>query len=115
MEYGRQTGQVWFVFRNGWTFKNLNEIRTEFNYFPARWEDRNSFGNGAYKLHDRFVGELAFDRHLTASLFQCLVGMRQEELSDWTLRSSVGITYKPGSVFPGLRSELLRTQGLAIA
>ena len=22
-------------FRNGWTFKNLNEIRTEFNCFPA--------------------------------------------------------------------------------
>ena len=32
--------------RNGWTFKNLNEIRTELDYFPVRWEDRNSFSNG---------------------------------------------------------------------
>jgi hypothetical protein len=87
-------------FRNGWTFKNLNEIRTEFNYFPARWEDRNSFGNGAYKMHDRFVGELAFGTDTSQLVsFSALVGMRQEELSDWTLRSSVGLTYKPADQF----------------
>ena len=33
---------------------NLSEIRTEFDYFPERWDDRNSFGNGA-KTHDRIV------------------------------------------------------------
>ena len=87
-------------FRNGWTFKNLNEIRTEFNYFPARWEDRNSFGNGAYKMHDRFVGELAFGTDTSQQVsLSALVGMRQEELSDWTLRSSVGVTYKPADQF----------------
>ena len=78
----------------------MNEIRTEFNYFPARWEDRNSFGNGAYKMHDRFVGELAFGTDTSQLVsFSALVGMRQEELSDWTLRSSVGVTYKPADQF----------------
>ena len=32
---------------------NLHEIKTGFAYFPARYEDRNSFGNGTYKIKQR--------------------------------------------------------------
>jgi hypothetical protein len=87
-------------FRNGWTFKNLNEIRTEFDYFPARWDDRNSFGNGDFKVDDRVVAEIAFGTDTSKQLsFSALVGMRQEELSDWSLRSALGVTYKPNDRF----------------
>ncbi len=34
-------------------FNNLHEIKTGFAYFPARYEDRNSFGNGTYKIKQR--------------------------------------------------------------
>ena len=96
---GRVTRSGLF-FRNSWTFNNLNEIRTEFDYFPARWEDRNSFGNGEYKVDDRLVGEIAFGTDTSKALsFSALVGMRQEEKSDWTMRTAVGLTFKPNDRF----------------
>ena len=87
-------------FRNAWTFKNLNEIRTEFNYFPRRWEDRASFGNGHFRMHDRFVAEIGFGTDTSKKFaFSALLGTRQEELSDWTLRTSLGFSYQPSDRF----------------
>jgi len=37
-----------FIVRN-----NLTEVRFDANYFPAREEDRNSFGNGTFKVSHR--------------------------------------------------------------
>jgi hypothetical protein len=89
-----------YFFRNGWMFKNLSEIRTEIDYFPARWDDRNSFGNGSFKTHDRIVAEIGYGTNTSKSLaFSALIGVRQEELSDWTTRSSVGLTYQPSDRF----------------
>ena len=86
-------------FRNAWTFKNLNEIRTEFNYFPRRWEDRASFGNGHFRMHDRFVAEIGFGTDTSKKFaFSALLGTRQEELSDWT-RTSLGFSYQPSDRF----------------
>ena len=87
-------------FRNTWTFKNLNEIRTEFNYFPRRWEDRASYGNGHFRMHDRFVAEIGFGTDTSKKFsFSTLLGTRQEELSSWTLRSSVGFSFQPSDRF----------------
>jgi hypothetical protein len=87
-------------FRNAWTFKNLNEIRTEVDYFPARWHDRNSYGNGRYKVEDRFVAEVGFGTNTSKKLsFSALLGVRQEELNSWTKRSSIGLTYQPSDRF----------------
>ena len=87
-------------FRNAWTFKNLNEIRTEFNYFPRRWEDRATYGNGHFRMHDRFVAEIGFGTDTSKKFaFSALVGTRQEELSDWTLRASLGFSYQPSDRF----------------
>ena len=87
-------------FRNTWTFKNLNEIRTEFNYFPRRWEDRASYGNGHFRMHDRFVAEIGFGTDTSKKFaFSTLLGTRQEELSGWTLRSSVGFSFQPSDRF----------------
>jgi hypothetical protein len=87
-------------FRNAWTFKNLSEIRTEVDYFPARWHDRNSFGNGRYKVDDRIVAEVGFGTNTSKKLsFSALLGVRQEELSSWTRRASVGLTYQPSDRF----------------
>ena len=89
-----------YFFRNSWTFKNRHQIRTEFDYFPARWDDRNSFGNGDFRVEDRFVAEVAFGTDTSKPIsFSALVGMRQEELSDWTLRTALGMTFKPNDRF----------------
>ncbi|MCZ6503661.1 MAG: DUF5916 domain-containing protein [Gammaproteobacteria bacterium] len=35
-------------------FKNNSFLFTELNYFPERWDDTNSDGNGSFKIHDRW-------------------------------------------------------------
>lgn len=42
------------VFTRGFIIRNdLSEMRYEINYFPTRHEDRNSFGNGAFRINHR--------------------------------------------------------------
>lgn len=86
--------------RNKWQFNNLSEIRTEVDYFPGRWDDRNSFGNGIFKTEGRWVAEVSFGtdsaKPVSASI---LLGMRQEELGDWSKRVSLGTTFKPNDRF----------------
>jgi hypothetical protein len=36
-----------------WTFLNNSGVNLELNYAPARWEDRNSYGNGSYRIKGR--------------------------------------------------------------
>jgi hypothetical protein len=86
--------------RNQWMFLDNTELRTELDYFPAGWDDRNSFGNGAYKTEERWVGEVSVGTDTGRKLsFSALAGMRQEELGGWTYRGSAGVTYKPNDRF----------------
>ena len=89
-----------YFFRNGWTFKNLSEVRTEFDFFPGRWDDRNSFGNGDFKTEDRFVAEIGYGTDTSKPIsVSVLAGARQEELGGWTKRYAVGMTFKPNDRF----------------
>jgi hypothetical protein len=79
--------------RNKWQFRNLSEIGTEVDYFPKRWDDRNSFGNGTYRVEDRWVAEASYGTDSARPIsFSVLAGMRQEELGDWTTRVALGAT-----------------------
>ena len=42
------------------TFNNLHEMELKLRYFPERYDDRNSFGNGTYKINDRPSVELGY-------------------------------------------------------
>ena len=42
------------------TFNNLNKIKGSFAHWPTRFEDRNSFGNGTYKMPARSRLRLEF-------------------------------------------------------
>lgn len=41
-------------FRQNRSFHNNHQLFTELNYFPARWDDRNSGGNGSYRIEPRW-------------------------------------------------------------
>ena len=86
--------------RNRWTFLNESELRTELNYFPKRWDDRNSVGNGAYKVHGRWFGEAAYGTD-TAKTFSASAGVRltQEELGGPTYQALLGFSLKPNDRF----------------
>lgn len=82
--------------RNKWQFNNRSELGTELDYFPAQWDDRNSFDNGIFKTEERLVAEISYGTDSAAPVsVSMLVGMRQEELGDWTTRASLGATFNP--------------------
>jgi hypothetical protein len=86
--------------RNQWEFPNFVRIGSEVDYFPGRWDDRNSFNNGSYKVDDRWVAEVSIGSNSASKLsVSALVGVRQEELSGWTTRATVGATFKPNDRF----------------
>lgn len=86
--------------RNKWQLNNLSEIGAELDFFPRRYDDRNSRGNGAYISEPRWVAEVSYGTDTARPLsFSALVGMRQEELGDWTTRASFGATLKPNDRF----------------
>jgi len=41
-----------FVGRS-WTFLNNNNLDVQLNYAPTRWDDRNSYGNGSFRIANR--------------------------------------------------------------
>jgi len=88
--------RVGFFLRNNYTFKNNFELRTEFDYFPKRWDDLESEGNGSYRLTERWVADIAFGTD-TTKVFAVSgrAGARNEELGDWTYTGALGFTYKP--------------------
>ncbi|HEY5645015.1 MAG TPA: DUF5916 domain-containing protein [Pseudomonadales bacterium] len=95
-----QVTRVGFFLRNTFTFNNLFELRTEVDYFPKRWDDLESEGNGAYRVDDRWVFDVAFGTDATKVLsFSGKLGAQQEQLSGWTYQGSVGFTYKPNQRF----------------
>ncbi len=99
--------------RSSYTFQSRNAINTQLAYFPRRWDDRNSEGNGAYRIDDRLVGELAWgtdsSKKISISLF---AGAQQEELSDWTYSGRIGVTFKPNDRFSfDLDADYMRRHG----
>ena len=86
--------------RNRWTFLDESEVRTEVNYFPHRWDDRSSLGNGAYKVDGRWFGELSYGTD-TAKVVSSSIAARltQEELGGPTYEALLGFSWKPNDRF----------------
>jgi hypothetical protein len=77
-------------------FPNSMNLRTELNYFPKRWDDRNSDGNGQFRIKDRWVGEVGIGTDSSKILSISIAGgMTQEELGAWTKVLKGGFTFKP--------------------
>lgn len=96
---GRSIRSGIFV-RNRWTFLDESEIRTELNFFPQRWDDRNSLGNGDYRIHKRWFGEVAYGTNTALPFSFSVVGrVLQEDRGDVTYQSLLGFTLKPNDRF----------------
>ena len=96
---GRTVRSAAFL-RTAWVFPNSSELRTELDFFPAQWDDRNSFGNGTFKIRDRWTGELALGTDTGKPLsVSILAGVRHESLGGRTYRAAAGVTFKPNDRF----------------
>ncbi|MBT7370732.1 MAG: hypothetical protein HN816_08815 [Gammaproteobacteria bacterium] len=97
-EYNQQgrvvrSGVFW---RNDITLNNSWLVRTELDYFPARWDDRNSNGYGDFRIKNRWVAEAGIGTPTSKKLAVSIAaGVMQEHLGDWTSVIKGGFTYKP--------------------
>lgn len=100
--FGFQSNTEGFANRVGifsshnYMLKNRSEIRAYINHFPARWDDRNSRGNGMYKVDKRWFLQLAYgtDSARPFSISGAATTMG-EEFGKWTTGFDIGITFKP--------------------
>ena len=80
----------------GFTFANNSQLRVMLNYFPKRWDDLNSRGNGAFRVDDRFFGQAQFGTDAAKPFAWSLaLGVDGEELGGTTPLFDTGFTWTP--------------------
>ena len=80
------------------TLNNLNSFNAFIGYFPSRFEDRNSFGNGTYAVRDRGRAQLGFTTNdANAVSFRSEVSYELEEVEGRQLSYQVGVRWQAQS------------------
>ncbi|MEM7097863.1 MAG: DUF5916 domain-containing protein [Pseudomonadota bacterium] len=97
--YSKREGKVVdsaIIWRNTSLWGGRNTVRTALAYFPERFEDTDSRGNGAYRVEERIWWDVlwATDASKVVS-FSAGLGGFQENLGGWTYQAKVGVTYRP--------------------
>ncbi|MEX2327707.1 MAG: DUF5916 domain-containing protein, partial [Pseudomonadales bacterium] len=81
-------------------FANNNWLFTEFNYYPGRWDDINSNGNGVYRIKDRFTTGVFIATDEAKSLqFGLGTFVFTEHLGDISKKYNVELTWRPTDRF----------------
>ena len=77
--------------------QNNNQFRFEIDYYPERWDDINSRGNGMFKTDGRFFTQIGYGSDSSKRFaWSGTLGAEQEELDGtWTYSSDLGFTYTP--------------------
>lgn len=78
------------------TLNNLDELETRLAYFPGRYDDLNSFGNGAYRLPGRAAASLFYrtDTAKPLSVF-ARTDYRDDGVDGHHWRHSAGVVWRP--------------------
>jgi hypothetical protein len=78
------------------TFNNLFKINGFFAYLPSRFDDRNSFGNGTFKIRQRERGELNFNTDFSKPIsFFGKIGYGGEAVYGESIDTKLGVTWRP--------------------
>ena len=98
-QFRNTAGQATLVggfFMNAFTFRNRNELRTTLRYFPERWDDLESRGNGAYRVSPRKGIQVAFgtDTSKLVSWSAQFIAL-SEDLGGMGYTFGAGVTFKP--------------------
>ncbi len=81
---------------NTLTFNNRNELRTALRYFPRRWEDLESRGNGTYRIDQRANLEIAFGTDSSRQVaWSAQAVAMSEDLGGMSYTVALGVTLKP--------------------
>ena len=87
------SGLYW---RNSMVLPGRNTVNTALAWLPRRYEDRDSRDNGAYRVRQRWWGDVQVATDAGKALsFSTSVGALQENLGDWTYALAAGTTWRP--------------------
>ena len=82
----------------GWnvTLNSLHNIGGFIGWFPQRYDDRNSFGNGTFEVRGRVFSDLSFRTNTSKPLSLFVrAGTRPEYVYGTSIESQVGVTWRP--------------------
>lgn len=78
------------------TLNSLHTIGGFIGYFPQRYDDRNSFGNGTYEVRSRWFSDLSFRTNTSKPVsFFVRAGTRPEVVYGTSIESQFGVTWRP--------------------
>ena len=79
-----------------WVSHDLSNLRGELAFRPARWDDRNSRGNGAFRIDDRFGANAAWNSDSSQRLsYGVELDARQEDLGDLAWFGEGFVAWRP--------------------
>jgi len=86
---------------------NRDRVFASAAFFPARWEDRESFGNGTFRINDRFRVETSYETDTSRPLsLSVQLDYDGQDLYGGSFRTWGGLTWQP-------RPDLVMTAGVA--
>ena len=98
-QYNVDPGQVTdsaLFWRTSMVLPGRNTLKTSMGYFPERFEDIDSRGNGAYRVDERSWLDLLISTNAqNVWSYSASVGAWQEHLGDFTINGMLGVTYRP--------------------
>ena len=91
-----QTVESGLFWRNSLVLPGRNVLATALAWMPSRYEDRDSLGNGAYRVRERWWGDVQISTDASRPLsLSASIGVLRENLGDWTLETAAGATWRP--------------------
>lgn len=82
------------------TLYNLSRWRVELDWFPERWDDRNSRDNGDFKIDQRAVFDVSYQSDDSRKFFYRLsAGARGEDKGGMAFTYNLNLTVKPTDRF----------------
>ena len=80
----------------GFTFLDNSQLRLMVNYFPTRWDDLNSRGNGAFRVPERLFAQAQYGTDSAKPFaLSFALGVDGEEKGGSALLVDTGFTYTP--------------------
>lgn len=81
-------------------FQNNSALFTELNYFPGRWDDMNSNGNGSFRIEDRWQAGIFWNNDRAKKLnIEIGTSYRGEDLGGRRMSYKAKFTWRPTDRF----------------
>ena len=98
---------------NRLSLNNLSRVTARLSYFPRQFDDLNSFGNGTYRIEDRWVVDLGWESDTAKALSYFVdASFAEENLGAPSYAGAGGITWRPDDQFAfELSTRYVRSEG----